>query len=233
MPVATAATAPSKKDREAMAMSTLTLRILSSAILAPIVIAAIWYGSWPFWIMLLVAFAVGVYEWLSVSQKTDVALSASLFGILYLAFSITCFGVLRDHGIWIVVLLISAVWMSDIGGYGAGRLIGGPKMAPKISPNKTWAGLGGAIVGSILVFVIANFFSIFNGGLVLCLVYGGLIAVSGQAGDLLVSKLKRRAGVKDMSHLIPGHGGLLDRIDSLLLAGPVFFFTLKVIGALL
>lgn len=216
-----------------MAASTLTKRILSSVVLAPLVIGAIWYGSWPFWIMLLVAFAIGVYEWLSVAQKTDVALPASLFGILYLAFSIACFAVLRDHSLWIVVIVISAVWMSDIGGYVAGRLIGGPKMAPTISPNKTWAGLGGAIAGSILVFIIAGMTSVFSGGLLLSVVYGAVIALSGQAGDLLVSKLKRRAGVKDMSHLIPGHGGLLDRIDSLLLACPVFFFVLKLVGALL
>lgn len=215
-------------------MTTLQQRILSSLILAPLVIAAIWFGSWPFWIMLLVAFAIGVYEWTSVAQKTDVDLPVSIFGILYIAFGMACFGVLRDQGILVVVLLICAVWMSDIGGYVAGRLIGGPKMAPSISPNKTWAGLGGAIVGSILVFVGADIISdLYNGGALLNIVYGTVIAVSGQAGDLLVSKLKRRAGVKDMSHLIPGHGGLLDRIDSLLLAAPVFFFILKVAGALL
>lgn len=214
-------------------MTTLQQRILSSVILAPLVIGAIWYGSWPFWIMLLVAFAIGVYEWTTVAQKTTVDLPASLFGILYIAFSIACFAVLRDGGLWVVILLIGAVWMSDIGGYVAGRTIGGPKMAPSISPNKTWAGLGGAIAGSILVFLIADLAGIFQGGIALSVLYGALIALSGQAGDLLVSMLKRRAGVKDMSRLIPGHGGLLDRIDSLLLASPVFFFVLKLVGALL
>lgn len=215
-------------------MTTLQQRILSSLILAPLVIAAIWFGSWPFWIMLLVAFAIGVYEWTSVAQKTDVDLPASIFGIVYIAFGMACFGVLRDQGIVPVVLLICAVWMSDIGGYVAGRMIGGPKMAPTISPNKTWAGMGGAIAGSILVFIAADVISnVYNGGLLLNIVYGAVIAITGQLGDLLVSKLKRRAGVKDMSHLIPGHGGLLDRIDSLLLACPVFFFMLKTMGALL
>lgn len=215
-------------------MTTLQQRILSSLILAPLVIAAIWFGSWPFWIMLLVAFAIGVYEWTSVAQKTDVDLPASIFGILYIAFGMACFGVLRDHGILPVVLLICAIWMSDIGGYAAGRIIGGPKMAPSISPNKTWAGLGGAIAGSILVFIGADLITDhYNGGLLLNIVYGTVIAISGQTGDLLVSKLKRRAGVKDMSNLIPGHGGLLDRIDSLLLACPVFFFMLKAVGAML
>lgn len=215
-------------------MTTLQKRILSSVVLAPIVIAAIWFGSWPFWAMLLLAFAIGVYEWTSVAQKTDVDLPASIFGILYIAFSMACFGVLRDQGILVVVMLICAVWMSDIGGYAAGRLIGGPKMAPSISPNKTWAGLGGAIAGSILVFVAADLVTEqYNGGMLLNIVYGAVIAISGQAGDLLVSKLKRRAGVKDMSNLIPGHGGLLDRIDSLLLACPVFFFIIKAAGALI
>ncbi len=214
-------------------MTTLQKRILSSLVLAPIVIAAIWYGSWPFWGLLLVAFAIGVFEWTSVAQKTDVDLPASIFGILYIAFAMACFAVLRDQGILTVVMLLCAVWMSDIGGYIAGRMIGGPKMAPTISPNKTWAGMGGAIAGSILVFIGADILTTYDGGILLSIVYGMLIAISGQAGDLLVSKLKRRAGVKDMSNLIPGHGGLLDRIDSLLLASPIFFFVLKSAGALL
>ncbi len=217
-----------------MALSTLSQRILSSLVLAPLVIAAIWFGGWPFWGLLLVAFAIGVYEWTSVAQKTDVDLPVSIFGILYIAFAMACFGVLRDQGIVPVVMLICAVWMSDIGGYAAGRMIGGPKMAPSISPNKTWAGLCGAIAGSILVFFGADMLSPqYDGGALLNIVYGTVIAISGQLGDLLVSKLKRRAGVKDMSQLIPGHGGLLDRIDSLLLAVPVFFFMLKSFGALL
>lgn len=215
-------------------MTTLQQRILSSLILAPLVIAAIWYGSWPFWGMLLMAFAIGVYEWTNVARKTDIDLPVSIFGILYIAFGMACFGVLRDHGLLPVVMLICAVWMSDIGAYAAGKMIGGPKMAPSISPNKTWAGLGGAIVGSIAVFFAADMISPhYNGGTLLNIAYGAVIAITGQMGDLLVSKLKRRAGVKDMSQLIPGHGGLLDRIDSLLLACPVFFFMLKLVGAVL
>lgn len=215
-------------------MTTLQQRILSSLILAPLVIAAIWYGSWPFWGMLLFAFAIGVYEWTNVARKTDIDLPVSVFGILYIAFGMACFGVLRDHGLLPVVMLICAVWMSDIGAYAAGKMIGGPKMAPSISPNKTWAGLGGGIAGSIAVFFVADMISPhYNGGALLNIAYGTVIAITGQMGDLLVSKLKRRAGVKDMSQLIPGHGGLLDRIDSLLLACPVFFFMLKLVGAVL
>lgn len=216
-----------------MAMTrALTLRIASSVVLAPLVIAAIWYGSWPFWGMVLLAFAIGVYEWLSVASKTDIDFPASVFGIIYIAFCMVCFALLRGEGVWVVLVLITAVWLSDTGAYAAGKMIGGPKMAPRISPNKTWAGLGGAIVGASFSFIVFSALGLFQSPLWMTLIYGIMIALSGQAGDLLVSALKRRAGVKDMGHIIPGHGGLLDRIDSLLLASPIFFFALKGMNAL-
>ena len=216
-----------------MVKNALFLRIASSVVLAPLVIGAIWQGAWAFWLMLLVAFALSVYEWLNVASKTDVALPASVFGIIYVAFSLACFALLREQGLWLVLALLVAVWLSDTGAYAAGKTIGGPKMAPTISPNKTWAGLGGAIAGAALAFALIGALGYFHGSWWQMIAYGFVIALSGQAGDLLVSKLKRRAGVKDTGHLIPGHGGLLDRIDALLLACPVYFFLLKMVSALL
>jgi phosphatidate cytidylyltransferase len=131
-------------------------------------------------------------------------------------------------------LAIAAVIATDTGAYFAGRAIGGPKIAPSISPSKTWAGLGGGMVGAALVMLI----------FLLCLSYaltglggrppsllhidwsvrttvfavggGALVAILAQAGDFFESWMKRRAGVKDSGRLIPGHGGLFDRVDGLL-----------------
>jgi phosphatidate cytidylyltransferase len=119
----------------------------------------------------------------------------------------------RDTLFWLLLL----VWATDIGAYAAGRLIGGPLLLPVVSPKKTWAGLVGGVVSAGLVGL--------GVGLALSLphpawlaVASGVLAVVAQAGDLMESWVKRRWGVKDSSNIIPGHGGLLDRVDGLLAA---------------
>ena len=103
----------------------------------------------------------------------------------------------------------------DSGAYAAGRSIGGPKLAPRISPKKTWAGLAGGIAAALLIGWISAFLLDLPRFLPLILV-SGVLAVVEQAGDLAESAFKRRFGVKDSSQLIPGHGGVLDRVDGLL-----------------
>ena len=140
-----------------------------------------------------------------------------------------------DSGAWLSLAVILCVWGSDIGGYFAGKFIGGPKMAPKLSPKKTWAGLAGAMISSALVLeglhqVGPYLFKYINTdtGLIVpqtwlpVLLFGALLGLIGQIGDVSISYLKRRVGVKDTGNIIPGHGGLLDRIDALLLVVPVF-----------
>lgn len=113
------------------------------------------------------------------------------------------------------VLLI--VWVTDIGGYFAGRSIGGPKLWVRVSPKKTWAGAIGGFVASLLV---AAGFAVFEIGTTgpLLLLLGAVLSVVSQLGDLFESAVKRRFGVKDSSHIIPGHGGLLDRLDGFVAA---------------
>jgi phosphatidate cytidylyltransferase len=111
-----------------------------------------------------------------------------------------------------VLTLVAAVIATDVGAYFAGRTLGGPKIAPKISPSKTWAGLAGGMIGASVVLVLGR-----GNNMVADAIAGGmLLAVTAQAGDFFESWMKRRAGVKDSSHLIPGHGGLFDRVDGLL-----------------
>jgi phosphatidate cytidylyltransferase len=121
-----------------------------------------------------------------------------------------------EHLLWFLVV----IWATDICAYLVGRSVGGPKLAPCISPGKTWSGLLGGVAGASLLGGLAAY--ALGAGHWLAAGVGGCLAMVGQAGDLFESALKRRAGVKDSGHLIPGHGGLLDRIDALVFAAPVF-----------
>lgn len=141
-------------------------------------------------------------------------------GVPYLALSGLSLILLRNDGSYgfaSLVYLLAVVWGMDSGGYLAGRLIGGPKLLPQISPNKTWAGLiGGMALAAVLGYACEKGFGFdptFSG-----ILLAPALAVIAQAGDFFESAVKRRAGAKDSGTLIPGHGGLLDRIDGLLFA---------------
>ena len=136
-------------------------------------------------------------------------------GLVYAAAALASLVLLRLYGASAVFFILVVVWSSDIGAYAVGRLVGGRRLAPSISPGKTWSGAAGGLAASI---VLGGFMAGFTvGNLVVAAVLG---AVS-QLGDLGESALKRRYGVKDSGHLIPGHGGLLDRLDGLMAASVV------------
>lgn len=202
-------------------------RFASAVILAPAVLYVVWLGGWPFWALVLIAFSIAVYEGLSLSLRTDWPLISSPFVVIYLAAAMTSFVLLREMGPMPVFALLLAIWATDIGAYAAGRMIGGPKMAPGISPNKTWAGLFGGIVASSVIFFGFAYFTPAQESILGLFAMGAVIAAVGQLGDLMESFLKRKASAKDSGNIIPGHGGLLDRIDGLLLAAPVFLLALK------
>ncbi len=143
-------------------------------------------------------------------------------GVLYLGLPLLATMWLREQpdGVGLILWLLIAVWATDIGAYFAGRLIGGPKLAPRWSPKKTWAGLiGGAIASAIGSWLVMLGWPVVPPDV--GAVIGALLAVVAQAGDLFESAIKRHFGVKDSGTLIPGHGGLLDRIDGLLFVAPV------------
>ncbi len=120
-----------------------------------------------------------------------------------------------------LLFILPLIWASDIGAYLAGRLVGGPRLAPRISPGKTWSGAAGGLAAAIAVALVsATFLSApASLGRVACL--AAALGIIAQAGDLLESRIKRHFGVKDSSHLIPGHGGLLDRLDAVLTVAPI------------
>lgn len=140
-------------------------------------------------------------------------------GLLYVGLPVLALLVLRDadNGLLLAFWAMALVWACDIGAYFAGRTIGGPKLMPKVSPNKTWAGLLGGVTGAGLFAAILTIWGL-DWRLA---VATPLLAVLAQAGDLYESWLKRRAGVKDSGNLLPGHGGVLDRLDGLVPVAPV------------
>jgi phosphatidate cytidylyltransferase len=144
-------------------------------------------------------------------------------GVPYVGLPAMAFVILRGDsqaGMLTIMWLFAVVWAADICAYFAGRLIGGRKLAPVISPQKTWAGLFGAIVGGVAAGIVVAYWigpaDLFSLGLL-----GGVLAVIEQLGDLFESALKRHYGVKDSGRLIPGHGGVLDRVDGLVAASLV------------
>jgi phosphatidate cytidylyltransferase len=120
-----------------------------------------------------------------------------------------------------VLFLFLVVWASDVGAYMAGRAFGGPKLCPAVSPNKTWSGAAGGLLAAILIGLGAAFFFTPGGSALAVVVVAAVLGAASQAGDLLESAIKRHFHVKDSSSLIPGHGGLLDRLDGVLAAAPV------------
>jgi phosphatidate cytidylyltransferase len=122
----------------------------------------------------------------------------------------------QESGFAALILVLLVVWATDIGGYFAGRGIGGPKLWPQVSPKKTWAGAIGGFAASLVV--AAGFAAFGLGKTGPMLLMGAVLSMASQLGDLFESAVKRRFGVKDSSHIIPGHGGLLDRLDGFVAA---------------
>ena len=156
-----------------------------------------------------------------VTRKPQLAL-----GVLYCGLPVFALMIIRrqhdgNEGIVFTLWALSLVWACDIGAYFTGRTLGGPKLAPVISPNKTWSGLIGGVTLASLVAALLHF----RFGLPLRLTLATpALAVLAQGGDLYESWLKRRAGVKDSGNILPGHGGILDRLDGLVPVAPVAAF---------
>lgn len=158
------------------------------------------------------------------SRISESRLLWGAFGAVYIAGA--CWGgylIYAQSGLWISLWVLVSVWAADSTAFLVGSSLGGPKMAPLISPKKTWSGALGGIIAPVLVTLVFQGLALIpRSGLFL--VFGFVLALVSIAGDLLESVAKRKLGVKDSSGLLPGHGGMLDRVDSLLavwLAGAV------------
>lgn len=207
----------------ALKLSSLQWRLISAAVLIPVVVLIIWSGRYVFGAFLGVFAGLALYELWTMVRSGRFAYVGFLLGGLYVALSfLLCYQIRENYGVLPMLLFFFSIWGSDTGAYVFGKIIGGPKMAGEISPNKTWAGYAGAlIVPAIMVMLVGFNFDIPH------LLAGLALGATGQAGDLLVSWLKRSVSVKDTGQLIPGHGGVLDRVDSLMLAAPVYIALLQ------
>ena len=208
--------------------SDLPMRVLSAAVMMAVAIAAVVAGDpWLDGFIALVALATMV-EFVRLVWRATAKLPFRILSLLLGAIYIGLAGyVLAQLPVPMIIGVIGAVIFVDSFAYGFGRTLGGPKIAPRISPSKTWAGLLGGVVGAsvwlgIFVYVAARQVSGantmgFEAGEVRTLVLiGTAIAVAAQCGDFFESWLKRKAGVKDSSNLIPGHGGFFDRTDGII-----------------
>lgn len=198
----------------------LRIRVISAVILGPSALVLLWLGGW-FWNALIVAVALGLaWEWSALVRGRSGWL-LTWFGAPYIAVPTVALIWLRADGAvgrWNVLFIVLVVWASDIGAYVAGRMIGGAKLAPTISPGKTRSGAVGALFAAMLIGVAV---AAGTGSAVHAAMVALVFSVVEQAGDLFESWIKRLVGVKDSGRVIPGHGGLFDRLDGLLAAAPV------------
>ena len=221
-PAASAASEPALAE----AARNLRLRTASALVLAPIAIVAIWLGGWSFCALAIVFGAGLTFEWGQLCTRSHRAFSlASGTGIIWAAAAALIWLRARAYGLGNVLFLLSLVWSTDIGAYLVGRTFGGPRLAPRISPGKTWAGAIGGVVFAACAGIAAA--AVGGTGAPRAVAIAAGLSIIAQAGDLAESAAKRRFGVKDSGRLIPGHGGLLDRLDSTLavaLAGALLAF---------
>jgi len=205
------------------------------ALVATVTLAALVLSGLGAWTAAVLALAGALLAAIAIAWKSGRNPLWAAVRVGYIGLPCLALAWLRDgpivsgkDGLAATLTLLSVVWASDSLAYLFGRTIGGPRLLPRVSPNKTWAGLVGALVGGILV----------GGGAALVLdrplpdmmAAGAVLAVIAQLGDLVASAVKRHYMVKDYSGLIPGHGGLLDRIDGVLFVAPAGLFLLWLIG---
>jgi phosphatidate cytidylyltransferase len=235
-------------------VSDLPVRFASAIVMLVLAGGALWLGGW-FWTVFVALLALGVlWEWNRlVGRFGQSAVAETLWffaGVVYVGGAALAMMAVRNGRqilpdpelsgyapLGVLAGFILPIIAVDVGAYFAGRAIGGPKIAPRISPAKTWAGLGGGAVLAALVGVVVELADIGPAALVpgytafdlaMAGLAGILIAVVAQAGDFFESWMKRRAGLKDSGSLIPGHGGLFDRLDGFI----AVFFVLFVIATL-
>lgn len=188
-------------------------RVLSAVILLPGVLWLFYVSGWPLLCLLALVLGLCFYEYVKMTK-------GEIFGLIYITLGVSSLYFLREQaGFSAVLLILIATWSSDTFAYFAGRLFGKHLLCPNISPKKTWEGFVAGALGCILMPLALHHFLMPLSTKDLLWVSIPCIVLA-PAGDLIESKIKRLYGVKDSGNLIPGHGGILDRIDALLLTAP-------------
>ena len=207
---------------------------LVAAVLFPlsVLVDAVWLTVLNF----LLVLSLGLwYVWTPRTRMADVAVTA--FGPIYTGYMLSAVVLLREAvpgfpGALLSIGVCASLWISDSFAYMVGSRLGKHKMAPKISPNKSWEGFVGGLVGSVLIWMILWATGLYGFDLWFAVFAGVVIGIMGVFGDLIESRIKRGVGVKDSGNLIPGHGGMLDRSDSLIFGCITAYLLLHIGGVL-
>ena len=198
-------------------MNNLNLRIISSLVLFIVTGLSLYVGGMFVHSVIFLFLVLSIKEIASINGYcTFPSFLIKIGFVIYVSSAFLALSFLYEkHGPWSIVWLILLISANDTGAYFVGKKIQGPKLSPRISPGKTWSGLvGGLLLGSCAAYFSASFFIPIRMNFLLCVI----LSLSGHLGDLLESAFKRYYGIKDSGKLIPGHGGVLDRMDSLLMA---------------
>ncbi|HJM82271.1 MAG TPA: phosphatidate cytidylyltransferase [Nitrospinota bacterium] len=205
------------------------------AILACIMLLAIYYGEESYGIAMAGLSVAIVWIIAVLFSEHDAAPMAinTLFGLFYITFPLAALALIRslEEGQWMVLIIVTANAFSDSFAYYTGRIFGKHKLAPKISPGKTVEGFAGGVVGAFFGSISVSYIFVPELNILHAIAAGGIAGVAGPMGDLAESATKRKMGVKDSGKIIPGHGGVLDRIDSLMFTA-VFFYAYLVLVVL-
>lgn len=208
-------------------MSEFLKRLLSSIILIPLIFYILISGTFLFNIFILICFLIANYEWYILSKDKIY----SFFGYIFITISFyTFFKLKNDFDLGLIILILLICISTDIGGYLFGKIFKGPKLT-KFSPKKTYTGMIGSFLLPIFLLFIISFLSFAFNGLYNfnseILIFTLLLSAVSQLGDIFISYFKRLAKIKDTGNIIPGHGGLLDRIDGMIFAIPFSYILIK------
>ena len=200
------------------------VRLASGLILAPAALVVAWIGGVIFVAFWGAAAVIVAWEWINLVARARARdrrlwfVAGGVYAAVAFIAPVTLRGLRSDqaYGFSAIVFLFAIVWITDIMGYAVGRAIGGPKLWPAVSPNKTWSGAIGAVVGALVAGLAVAAWD----GMALApiAILAMILSMVAQGGDLFESAIKRKFGAKDTSDLIPGHGGLMDRLDGFIAA---------------
>ncbi len=200
------------------------LRTVSAVLLAPVVLFIIYIGGFLFYMMVCIVAVLMAFEWNHMFNSSKIIKHNFIWRVIAVIYTaIPCTSLIwimtQNHGSRIVGWLIMTVWITDIMAYFVGRSIGGPKLLPKISPNKTWSGLiGGCFSAAMFGYAAGLYIGSHHPKILMFITM--TLAIYAQIGDLIESWIKRIFEIKDSGNIIPGHGGILDRVDGIILTAP-------------
>jgi phosphatidate cytidylyltransferase len=194
-------------------------RIISGLVMIPVAVYAIFYSRSVFLFVAISAAVLMAFEWIDITKSAKNQKKWRILGFFYILIPIFSVIKIRFYDVDVLFWMFAIIWSTDIFAFFAGKILGGAKLMPSVSPNKTWSGLAGGVLASILIGITSSL--MFKGGILFFALWSAILSLVEQASDLFESKIKRIFGVKDSGNIIPGHGGVLDRLDGMIFVAPV------------